>query len=397
MPTRARTILIAEDEPSLSTQYRALCDLAMREVSQQIDEIIKSMPGVASVHDRQLAHSSQILTAFSYAEASAALESTPSLDVVSVDLVLQKQEVGAASHAAAVDGEAKGMAILRELREKHKRTIAVVASGENHLSYAMDALQRYKVIHYFRKPIDGEAYKNTIKAALWYLEAADYIDEVQRYEADVESLEIAELCWRRALEATAGGQPAPMQDLEINFPEDLQLRIQSIRSITEYGAFRMSDELAKQMIKERILHADQWAVFRVGIRNFDEFRQHYPSQVDSLLRFLANITKNTARDFEQRQAFLGLLGQEYVSHPCFLLITSQNDEPFVQNVVAEIEKAFLKHSKSFLTYRDREAIERREKADTSPQIGIKWWASWQPSAADDFPDKDRAIETLVGQ
>lgn len=396
MATRERTILIVEDEPSLNTQYRLLCTLALREVSQQIDDIVKHMPSNGRLIDRHLAQNSQILTAHSYAEASATLHATPYLDIVSIDLMLEKPDVSAQNHPSATDVEAKGMTILQELREKHKRTIAVVASGENRLSYAMDALQRYKVMHYFRKPIDGEAYKKTIKAALWYLEAADHIDKIQSYEEDVDSLDIAEQCWRCAIEAAAGGPASAMQDLELNFPEDLHLRIQSIRSTTEYGAYRMSDEFAKQIIRQRILQADQWAVFRVSVTNFDIFRQNYPSQVEGLLRFMANIIKGTARKLSQQLAFVGIFAQEYVAHPCFILITDQNDQQFLHDIAEGIQTEFEKHRKSFLTYRDREQIELGQKPDTSPQIAIKSWASWYQSASDDFPDKDGAIETLVG-
>jgi hypothetical protein len=386
MYSKERTLLIVEDEPSLHLQFKLHCSLAIREVHQQLEELFQLLPSHGLYNQTMLSVDSPILSAYNYPDAENKILDNPYLDFISVDLRLDQ---------ANNKEEPKGMALLKKLRDLKMQTLAIVASAENDIMRPMDALQKYKAIHYFKKPVDGNEYRNLIKAVLWYLEAADHLARIERYEEDADNLTIASRALMFAGEIIAGDPGRGIPPIELNFPEPLDLKIKSIERTMTYGSFHLTGDWIKDIIKTRILKRDNWGIIEVAVRNFSSFRSLYASQVDELLKYIANLLKGSARQFNYHNAFVGVLGQEYTPEARCILIVDESDLSILDDMVHWIDKEFEDQRMSFLPRHDRAAIARKEKSDTSPTIVIIPWSSQRNEDRDCFPDVPGAIDTLA--
>lgn len=316
MVSRKRTLLIVEDDSMYNTLFTLNCEEALNE--------IPSIQGV-------------IKKAFDYAEAKQILESTP-VDFVSVDIALSPEETNRTEQKDRDAQEAGGILVLEELQKNKNLSLSIIVSGEKLLSYGIDAYSKYNVLAFYQKDkLDPEKYKNAVKTALFYLEAADAISTI---DTDVNALNRAEGNWHKALES------AKVAGITVGkFPEDLGKRIE----LTRREHFDVMTDLPQahwtnDHIKEKISWKNQWTIIYVIIKGFNQFITANGSQETPILQFIGTILKRTRDKFQDQQLFIGhLRRQDYGADPAFLVLSSQDSfSHSAEKIAAWIKDEFAK-------------------------------------------------------
>jgi ActR/RegA family two-component response regulator len=323
MVTRNRTLLVVEDDRTLNLQYKLACQLALRELGFS----------AAAAKDA-------VKQALNLSEAKAVLEKH-NVDFVSIDIALAEEEESLNEEARQMI-EPGGMALLKELQGYEKQPISIVVTGEEVDSYVLDVWREYGVLNYYRKgsfDIDKQ-YKNAVKAAMWYWDAAELIAEPET-ELDIEAA--AEI-WREALKVAeiAGVR-------ERDFPETLGYKIKLTRenrthSVTRFPVGRWTEE----KLKRDIVGCRDWMLIRVTIEGFDRFIRAYPSQEEPILAFVAKLLKEARDILNDQKLFIGQLGY-HVNAP-FVIIPGKESLRRVEDMnrwVEEIQRRFEERTPDF--------------------------------------------------
>ncbi|NTU80347.1 MAG: hypothetical protein HGA45_13385 [Chloroflexales bacterium] len=341
-----RTILIVEDDRLLSESYKTACRLAIYELTGE------ALPVEV-----------RIIQAYTLNEAFAEIKDAPRLDFVSVDLALDPSEQGIRQEQRTIGREAGGMRILRQLKERQPAPVAVVISGETLLSYATDALQRYGVMHFFEKArFDIEQYKAVVKAALWYIQAVESLEQLEQADSSLGELDEAARCWGEArASAAAAGIDAH------RFPSDLELRLKAARArFTDQATGLPIGRLAQGYLKQYVL-LQHWSVFCVHVTNFATFRAAYPSQVDPLLFFLAETVREATASYAE--AFTGLLGTGIGADPT-LVVALNIEQPAELGAIKSRIEATVAHNAPMFT-----SSLSKAPAPSVPAVHVACWHS----------------------
>jgi len=283
MTPKNRTLLVVEDDRNLNLQYRMSCRLALQELGFTA-KVAKDAVKQAS----------------SLSEARAILDEY-AVDFISIDIALTKEEEGLTEKARETI-EPGGMALLRELQEYKEQPISIIVTGEEVDAYVLDAWKRYGVLTYFKKGsfnVTGE-YKNAVKAALCYWDAAELIAKPET-ELDIER---AEERWHDALET------AELAGLrERDFPESIGYRIKLTRENRTHSVTGLPmDRWTGEKLRQSVLGSQDWVLIRVTIQGLDEFIRVYPSQEEPVLTFVAGLLKGARQVFDDGELFIGHLG-----------------------------------------------------------------------------------------
>jgi hypothetical protein len=283
MRIKNRTLLVVEDDKKLNLQYRMGCQLALRELGFSAE-----------------AAKDAVKQAFNLSQAQATLKEHV-VDFASIDIALAEEEENLTEEAREAV-EPGGITLLKELQRYEKQPISVVVTGERLDSYVLDAWKKYGVLTYYKKGDFGvvEEYKNAVKAALLYQDAAELIAEPET-EFDIEH---AEGSWHKALEA---GKIAGVR--ERDFPEALGHRIRLARDNRTHSITGLSvDRWTQEKLERMVVGRKDWALIRVTIKGFDEFVRAYPSQEEPILTFVADLLKGARDAFDDQELFIGHLG-----------------------------------------------------------------------------------------
>jgi hypothetical protein len=365
MLTRHQTLLIVEDDEAVSQLYYRISQMALQELSDETD-----VPFTTQI---------DILQAYSYDEALVILDNHPDLAFVSIDLALNSNERDLNDSDREMGKEAGGMQLLKRLRETTRGTIAVVVSGETLLSYATDALQRYEVMAYFQKArLDMNEYKATVKAALLYTQAMDLFEQLETYQAMPVDMDRAMLRWEQAVAA------ANQADLgEKNFPEDLGLRITSLRNrLIDMNTRLPFSQWTHYVLKQRVVGRHGWMLLQIRMTNLPAFYAVHASQVDPLLFFVGDLVQKAADTFGYPDAFVGLLGQRNTTLPYFVLIADESDTLRPQKLRDWLQQEFEAHAAHFTSLMTEPFV--------VPSIDILVWQSEDNS----FTDLHELLDTL---
>ncbi len=307
MVTRSRVLLIIEDDPV----WNELCKVECEQVLQELPEL------KVEIHQ-----------ATSYEQARRFLQERPA-DFISLDIALSKSEQGK-SDRQRDEQEAGGIALLKELQGFRQQTFVVVVTGETLQSYAIDAYQAYGILAFYQKDrFDHDEYKHALKASLYYLEAADLIEQLE--------IEAATNSWQKAL-ATA--QEAGIK--ERNF-ENLSYKIKALREgLTHATTGLPMGRWTEDSLKSRIVGREgDWALVRVVIQGFSGFASAFPSQEKPILSFVAELLKQARREFEDEEMFIGHLGhREHLAEPVFVVIPGAESMERAGEIAAWLDNRF---------------------------------------------------------
>ena len=316
MTTKERVLLIVEDERGLSRDYKLICELALEELSRE---------GLSD-------HSYTVKQAFSLSEAKNILRENDVI-FISIDIALGKEEKD------LTDKERKakdpgGIALLKELQgyKDEERPISVVLTAETSQSYATDAWRKYRVLAFYPKTdFNDEEYENAIKAALWYLDAAELVAKLEtRFH-----IEVAEERWHKALEA------AKIAGItEGDFPKALGYEIKLARDKQTHSATGLpKGRWTEEKLRSKVLGRKDWAFIRVTIKRLNEFIAAYPAQEEAILVIIASSLEGVRDEFADQDLFIGYLGhRESIPEPSFVVIPSEKSIGRVKDIACWIEK-----------------------------------------------------------
>jgi ActR/RegA family two-component response regulator len=319
MQRKDRTLLIVEDDVEYNEIFKEYCESALEAVSQEL-----------AIHGA-------IQQAYNYDDAQTILSSGRTIDFISLDLKLAKGEIAAS-----------GMRLLRELRAKNSRTIAIIVSGESNIAYPIEALQKLRAMAYFFKAADIEdMYEHAVKAALRYLEAEERVLELeQESEPDPASLHIAEEQWRKALADTA---KASIDDRQL--PDDLGPRIGALHErLLDPNTQLPTGRLLRKSLAESVIgHEELWSLIHIRIKNFGVLQASYPSMVKQVLLAIKNILMEVTDQYREAGPFIGFLDQHQAIGPSFLVSLKEEGDALAHLVSDQIHERFAKRIKSLLS------------------------------------------------
>lgn len=362
MVTTRRTLLVVEDEVVLNEMYMIYCQMALQELSDE------GLPIEGTVEQ-----------ALDYSSAKEIL-TNQTVDFVSIDMALGKQEEGLTEDRRK-EREPGGMKLLREMQEVERQPISVVLTGETLQSLATDALQEYGVLAFYEKDrFDAEKYKHVVKAALWYLDAADFIAE-PKTELDIAT---AEQRWKRALEAA---EIAGIR--ERSFPEAIGDKIESTRhklthSVTGLPVGRWT----KEKLRDKVAGRTDWALIRVTIKGFSDFVSTFASQEEPILTSAAGLLKKARDEFKDQELFIGHFShREYTAEPSFVLIPGEASVRCAADMAQWLESEFEKKAGLFAPRLPEESVSQQK-----PAIAVE--AKVLTSVEYAFSDLPHLLDTL---
>lgn len=363
MVATKRTLLIVEDDESLNEMYVNFCRMALQELSSE-----------------GLSIEGTIEQAFDYPQARDILKSRP-VDFVSIDISLSRQEEDLTEETRE-EREPGGINLLRELQATERPPLSVVVTGQTLQSYATDALQEHGVLAFYQKArFDGDKYKSTIKAILWYLNAVDLIEE-PKTELDIAA---AQESWRKALEiaAIAGIKGRP-------FPETVGYKIKSTRDEMTHSVTGLPiGHWTQEELKRRIIGRQDWALIRVAIKGFSQFVATFSSQEESILSFVAGLLKKARNEFQGQELFIGHLGYlELTLEPSFVLIPGEKDMLHTPDIARWIEDEFRKVGSELFT----PEFDGKQADQQGVTLAVE--AKTMTSAEVTFPDLHLLLDTL---
>lgn len=350
MMTTKRTLLVVEDDQVLNKLYKIHCE-----------EVLKELPHIEG----------KVEQAFDYDQAREILNAQP-VDFISVDIALSQEEEGITDQQR-VQREVGGMALLKELEEAQRQPLTVIVSGETLLSYAIDAYRKYGILVFYQKDrFNVEEYKHAIKAALWYLDAAELSEKPE--------IEAALASWKRAL---AAAEIAGIK--EHQFPEDIGHKIEArwTHAVTGLPTSRWTEE----KLTDRVVERHDWGLIRLSIDGFRKFTTVFASQEQAILSFTANLLKRAGDRFQNQGFFVGHLGHlEQIPEPSFVIIldTQQMEQAAALSdwLKSEFEKKEGLFSPAFEDKASRQKLALN--VDTSILTGSDYF----------FEDLHRLLDTL---
>lgn len=310
IPTK-RTLLVVEDDQVLNTLYKIHCE-----------EVLKELPHVQGT----------VAQAFSFSQAQQILASRP-VDFISVDIALSKEEEGKTDEERE-EKDAGGMALLRQLQRTQRQPLTVIVTGETLLSYAIDAYRKYGVLAFYQKArFNNQEYKDAIKAALWYLDAAELVEK-PRIAAALQS-------WHNAL---AAAKLAGIKEQQ--FPEAIGQKIQTgwTHPITGLPIGHWTEE----KLRSNVVEQEDWTLIRVTISGFDRFIATYASQEEPILSFTSRLLKQVEERFNLQKYFVGQLGhREFMSEPVYVILLNRQDEAQASQITGWLKEEFANRDKIF--------------------------------------------------
>jgi hypothetical protein len=291
MAFQERTLLIVEDDKVYNAWYSQYC----REV---LDE---------SSHVK-----GTVKQAFSYSQAKNILD-TESVDFISMDIALAKEEEDKTDEQREYS-EAGGMLLLKNIQATNTPPLAIVVSGETLLSYAIDAYQGFGILAFYQKDrFDIDQYKQAIKAALYYLDAAEYAEKTE-IEAALES-------WRKTL---AAAKVANIK--EKHFPEDIGEKVKARWTHPVTGL--PNGHWTEEKLRNRVVGQQDWGVLlKITIHGFSKFVARFASQEEAILTLLVGSLKQVCQKLPNQDCFIGHLGYyDYSSEPSFIIIPDDDTD-----------------------------------------------------------------------
>jgi|GEM_PF-1321691 len=369
MAAKQRTVLIVEDDLDFRPLLEKSCKMAFDRFASILREIYRDLPEDGLYAITEPADTGLILLAADESQAHDMLMAHPDLDFVSVDLALAKDEYGLNDADGDLSSGVGGMRILHELRATNKRVLAVVVSGEKESSYPVKATLKYKVIGYREKArFDLRDYSRIVTAALLYQQALDHITQVELLNTDPDNLDLAQRCWKHAKQVIAEDEAATLRAVDLNFPEDLGLRIEVLTAKLDWTTKRPTNEWIDHALRNLVIGKNDWALMRIQFSDFDRFRKEYTDQVDELGFLVVGAIKHTLKDAKVTGAFVGVLPQEYLPEPCFIVILSANEERRLQALAAKIVEEYHKHNLMLLPFQFRDTVikSQQDNATTVP-------------------------------
>ncbi|NJN19045.1 MAG: response regulator, partial [Oscillochloris sp.] len=372
----AQTLLIVEDAADFSTLCRFACDSACKEFVQTLALLYPKL-ALAEPEPRP---AYTIVMAATQAEALAAIQEHPRIGFVSVDLALEAGESGLSDDDRAAGKDAGGMHVLQALRQAGQTPPAVVVTGETLLAYAREAFQKHKVLAFFQKArFELSDYRQTVLAALWYNEALSHLERIERYGEDPAYLPLVQACWQQALDCCTYLADGRQRRLEISFPEDPALRLKLVQSQLDPVSGRPGSEWTKTALKHYVISGDSWSVLQTRLTNLATFRANYPSQLDALQALVLQSLKDVLVQYQETPIFLGVLGREYRSEPCFVVILQSRPQNHLHAIAKAVGARFREDAAALLPYQER------HRTAHIPHLGIARWTSQVAHDRDDFP------------
>ncbi len=366
MSARQKAILIVEDNHTLNDSYFLVCWSALSELASE-----------------GLSVNGEILQAYSLAEARRLLSCLDSLDLILVDLALHETEQGLRNEDRVHGYEAGGILLLKQLQEEQRNTLAIVVSGETLLSYATDALVKYRVLHYFEKArLNIEQYKAAIKVVAWYWYAADMLAQLERNEVSFDTIEAINAAWQH-IEAAATIAGFDIKRLPMDLALNVRLFLDKfIDPITHLPVGRLTQHYLKTYVLKK-----GWSLLRVQIGNFAAFRATYPSQVEPLLFFVAALIQQAVTRYSD--AFIGLLGSDIVPNPTFVVALAEQDIAPLLVVQQAIETSMHNSARTFTS------SFRSDTEHVVPLVRVMVWDN-QSQPFTDIHELLDAIGTIEG-
>jgi ActR/RegA family two-component response regulator len=291
MAFQERTLLIVEDDKVYNAWYSQYC----RDVLDELSHV-----------------KGTIKQAFSYSQAKNILD-TESVDFISVDIALAKEEEDKTDEQREYS-EAGGMLLLKNIQATNTPPLAIVVSGETLLSYAIDAYQGFGILAFYQKDrFDIDQYKQAIKAALYYLDAAEYAEKTE-IGAVLES-------WGKAL---AAAKAANIK--EKYFPEDIgeKVKVRWTHPVTGLPNGHWTEE----KLRNRVVGQQDWGVLlKITIHGFSKFVARFASQEEAILTLVVGSLKQVYQKLSNHDCFIGHLGYyDYSSEPSFIIIPDDDTD-----------------------------------------------------------------------
>jgi ActR/RegA family two-component response regulator len=362
MTIEQRAILIIEDDQTYNDAFQAACRLALNEVKDALP-----VPDV------------QILQAFTLNEAQQYLDTIPHIDFISVDLALDKGEAGRSDGSALPGADIGGLKALQYIRQRGLRTVTVVITGENNISYATDALQKYEVLHFFSKAtFNIQDLMVAVKSALWFMRAWDLIDQFAQKQANLDDLATATHYWELAVAEAGALGITPRR-----FPSNLELRIAAIRAqFMDQVTDLPIGKLTHHALKQRVLR-DQQSVLRVLLVNYAAFQAAYPSQADPLRFFIAEVIRSATAAYPD--TFVGILAAGAGDTPVFVVALEAGGAAELDVLQSAIDAQITRRARTFVGGSDRRS------RPVIPHVHVQAWFSPEVQ----FTDLHELLDTIA--
>jgi DNA-binding NarL/FixJ family response regulator len=287
-----KTILIVEDEPTISFNFKIYCDLVINELPKNEFGIIDDINVVVADNlnaARQLFQSGNVF-------------------LISLDLNLNDDKKGK---------EVSGMVFLRELRERGEHTMVLVASSESDISNSTEATQKLKAIgYYIKSELNQQTYQKAIEAVILYQNAIDLLSEFDK-TGDPEMIDAAQKSIKKVKQA------AEIADLNYgNFPEDLEVKLMEKYNKLDRITKLPSNEWIEQVLRRHIVRKSEWTMIKIEVLNLNLIEKRSASQVTPLLHYLGGQLREIPVKFRYKDAFVG---NYQINHrPIFLVIVFHN-------------------------------------------------------------------------
>jgi hypothetical protein len=343
-----RTILIVEDDKDLSFQYQLFCQLAINSLNETDVEDIN------------------VKSAFNIEQAKKVIDQEHVI-FISVDLALQADEINLNDNDRRLGLEPGGMQLLKHLQSQPKQPLSIVVSGETLLSYAKDALQKYRVFAYYQKsdPNLLEEYQHAVKAALFYNMAERIIADIETFSANYNLLEFAKSRWEYAIREAVGANAS-----ERSFPIDLTSRIKELMGELAPDAKIPGPKWTERVLR-KLLAENDWFLIQARIYNFSSFVESQQSQIGPLLFFTSNLLIERLNKSGFSIDYIGLWRNE-VGGPCIIIIIKSYLIMNLQNAFREIDMEFREFADKF-THNQKVMVSGPVVQGVVPELQLRSW------------------------
>jgi DNA-binding NarL/FixJ family response regulator len=359
----SHAILIVEDDESLSNNYKEFCKIA-----------------IANLKRAGLDVKIDVIQAFNIDVAIQNFDSHL-VDFISLDLALQKDEYSLKSSDRKQGKEAGGMAFLKSLREKNKKSNVIVVSGESLQSYSIEALQKYGVLAFYQKDdMDAQEYINALQASLWYQNAIEIVSTLEKYEAHPDDIKRAEECWQHTLDA------ASIANIDPNRFMSLDARLGAIRGQLDIVTGLPTGEWVKKMLYKYILRQTEWSICQVEVRNLSAFEDAHASEVANLSKYIADKLREIPQKFNYEDVFIGKF--RFGLRDAFVVVFKFNIKDRGQQIVDWLQNDFKKDASIFTPAQALAIISQQPVV--IPELMARVWYS----NTSEFSDIPQIIDTL---
>jgi hypothetical protein len=293
-----------------------------------------------------------------------------------------------------------GFGILERFKNK-PNTLSIVVSGEQEMTYPLEAFQTYGVLNYIFKaaPDKDDVYIRSVQTALWYLTALDCIG-LELATLERLDLERAEVAWNKTIET------AQTAKIRVNLlPQQLNTVIQEHRSkyvhpdtelpVGEWSYAKLRRfviQSPKWTVHEPPLlpEVPEWTILRCRLHGYNTFIAKFGSQKQALMKIFSHSVTSVISEHAEQVIFSGHLDRDlFQGEPHILVIFKTIDSALIERITQKMQTLLAQDvSKVFPSNLLRRDI---KPGDFHMVLRFKTWTSAENP---DFSDLHATLDEL---